>query len=273
MVIYHLTGYVHSNRYGSLCEQHCHFSNVFSSLELAVQTGRKEISRLIDRLREKSAADEAKDREIFIAEQLQYSFIVFEFDPVRREQRLQRTDAANITLENSVEFSHQVEWEFDHLGHLLDRTEWSVAGQSILPGDYAETAGTLFKLGNFVTIKESALSKLDTPGEIFVVGAAPGRIFDRQNPLCWENIYAVCHLDDGDAYSGGHDHVHESRLELYRGELPADSFLHVLAEIFTGERKLSQESQDLLYNYEKIHTCDLRRHFKFIDDFKPKDSQ
>ena len=273
MVIYHLQGYVHSNRYGELWEKHCCFSDVFSALDLAVAAGKEELDRLIDRLMEESSAYTAMERELFIAEQLQYSFTVFEFDPVRREQRLQRTDAANITLENSVEFSHQVEWEFDHLGHLLDRTEWIVAGQSILPGDYVENAGTLFKLGDFVTIKESALSKLDTPGEIFVVGVAPGRRFDRQNPLCWEKIYAVCHLDDGDAYSGGHDHVHESRLELYRGELPADSFLHVLAEIFTGERKLSQESKDLLFNYEKINTCDLRRHFKFIDDLKSKNTK
>ena len=272
MVIYHLQGYVHSNRYGELCEKHCCFSDVFSTLDLAVNAGKEKMGRLIDRLMEKSATS-TTERELFIAEQLQYSFPVFEFDPLRREQRQQRTDAANITLETSVEFSHQIDWEFDHLGHLLDRIEWSVAGQSILPGDYVENAGTLFKLGDFVIIKESALRNLDTPGEIFVVGAAPGRRFDRQNPLCWENLYAVCHLDDGDTYSGGHDHVHESRLELYRGELPADSFLHVLAEIFRDERKLSQESQDLLYYYKKIHTCDLRKHFKFIDDLKPKDSQ
>lgn len=273
MVVYHLQGYVHSNRYGELWEKHGFFSDVFSTLDLALAAGKEEIGRLIDSLMEESVVYTAIERELFIAEKLQYSFTVFEFDPVRREQRLQRTDATNITLENSVEFLHQIEWEFDHLGNLVDRTEWSFAGQSILPGDYAETAGTLFKLGDFVTIKESALSKLDTPGEIFVVGVAPGRRFDRQNPLCWENLYAVCHLDDGDAYSGGHDHVHESRLELYRGELPADNFLHVLAEIFRDERNLSQESKDLLYNYEKIHTCDLRRHFKFIDDLKPKDSQ
>ena len=248
----------------------CHFSDIFSSLDVAVAAGTKEINKRIDNVLKESTVYAAKDRELFIAENLQYTFLVFEFDPLRREQHLPRTDAANITLENSVEFSDQIEWEYDHRGHLLERTEWRQAGQVIMPGDYAEDAGTLFQLGDFVVIKESELTKLDDPGEIFVIGAVPGRRFDRKNPLCWENIYCACHLDEGDAYSGGHDHLHESRLERYHCELPADSFLHVLAEIYRDERKLSPDSKELLYNYEKIHTGDLRRHYKFIDDLKPR---
>lgn len=257
MVVYHLQGYVHSTRLGELCENRCWFSDVFSALDLAVTAGKTEINRRIDRLLEDSPANEAADRDWFIAEQLEYSFTVFEFDPLRREQGLLRKDAANITLENSVEFSHQIEWSFDCQGCLMDRTEWMSAGFSVLPGDYSETAGTLFKCGDFVTIKKSGLNKIDHPDEIHVVGAAPGRRFDRQKPLSWENYYAVCHLDEGCDFSGGHDHVHESKLQLFRGQLPADSVLHVLAEIFRGDRGLGPDSQDLLNRYEKIHIGNL----------------
>ena len=54
--------------------------------------------------------------------------------------------------------------------------------------------------------------------------------------------------------------------------LPTHSFLHVLAEILRGDRILGPDSKDLLDRYGKIQTGDLRRHFKFIDDLKTKES-
>ena len=270
MVIYHLQGYVHTRQYGELCERYCHFGDVFSSLELAIEGGKREMNERIEKLLENDKSYRELGREVFIKEVIAYSFEIFEFDPLRREQNLLRTDAESITLENSVEFSDVVEWEFDYGGNLRCRIEWRGSGYERMPGDYAEDAGTQFQKGDFVTLKESAQYLRDRIDEIFVVGGVPGRRNAWHNPLGWENIYAVyCQTDENKFSTGDHDHIHEYQIELYRGELPADSFLQVMAEFFRGERELSEATKCLLWSGKEIYVGDLKQHYKFIEGLQP----
>jgi hypothetical protein len=118
-----------------------------------------------------------------------------------------------------------------------------------------------------VTIKEPFFSRReDNPSGVYVLAGAPGRRMDAKSPLHWENIYCVHYLYNGDEYSPGcHDHVHESQMLPFQGELPADSFLYVLSEFFKDESNFSQEAQNRLYSLGKIYAGDLARHYKFID--------
>ncbi len=268
MVIYHLVGHVHTNNYGELCEAGCYFSDVFSTMELAVNAGKREVKERIDRLFKDQRVFEEEELDDFIEECINYILCVYEFDPLREHERLMRTDFENISFENSIEFSTKIQWEYDHKGELLIRTEWRNSGFEIYAGDYEEDAGTHFKKGDLVTLKPS---KRQIASGVCVVTGVPGRRKDAKNPFYWENIYTLHYLNKDDEYSQCHDHQHESQLEPFMGKLPADSFLYVLSEIFKGERKVSDEIMDRLYWGEKIYAGDIKCHYKFIDGLQPRE--
>lgn len=274
MVIYHLVVDVHTEKYGELQEQDSYFTDVFPTLDLAVERGKQEVKERIEKLFKADADYEDDELEDFIRENIRYTFKVYEFDPVRRNDRCWREDGKNITLENSVEFACIVEWEFDDKGIVIIRFEGRNVGWRVLPSDYQEDAGTHFIKGDLVTLKEPCLRrKENNPSDIYVVADAPGRRMDAKDPLRWENIYCVRYLYNGDEYSSGdHYHVHESELKHFQGELPSDSFLFVLSAFFKDESNFSKEAQERLYSLEAIYTCDLARHYKFIEGLQPRQS-
>ena len=199
MIIYHLVVDVHTKRYGELCEADCYFTDVFPTLDLAVEKGKQEVKeRIVKLLKEDSRYDEEKLDE-FIEKKIDYRFVIYEFDPLRRNNGCRRKDGKNITLENSVEFSSEIWWEYNDKGELISRLEESL-GHDILPSDYQDNAGTNFKVGDLVTIKEGFRRKEDNTSGIYVVERAPGRRSDAPNPLCWENFYSTHYLSYDNEY-------------------------------------------------------------------------
>lgn len=270
MVIYHLVVDVHTKRYGELCEADCYFTDVFPTLDLAVEKGKQEVKERIVRLLKQDPGYNEKNLDEFIEEKINYRFVVYEFDPVRRNNECRRKDRENITLENSVEFSDTIWWEYDDKGELIYRLE--ERGVIILPSDYHEDAGTHFKVGDLVTIKEG-FGKEDNSSGVYVVAVAPGRRRDAKNPLCWANFYRVHYLYyDYEYHLNCEYDVHESHIEPVTRELSPDSFLLVLSEFFKDESKFSEEFQKRLYSLEPIYTCDLTQHYKFIKGLQPQQS-
>ena len=141
-----------------------------------------------------------------------------------------------------------------------------------MPSDYNEGAGTLFAKGDLVTVKEPFFSQPeDNPSGIYVVATVPGRRADKKDPLSWENIYCLHYLYHSDEYSSAcHDHVHESQLELFQGEISADSFLWVLSAFFKDKSSFSKEATERLYSSKKIYVGELSQHYKFIEGLFPR---
>ena len=268
MLIYHLVVKVHTNEHA---ETYC-FTDVFSTLALAVKRGCREIESHIETLFKKDGDYEEAERDDFIEENIRYAFKVYEFDPVRRETGIWREDEKNITFENSVEFATFIEWEYDYRGSVISRWEQRGVAYCVMPSDYNEGAGTLFAKGDLVTVKKPFFSQPeDNPSGIYVVAAVPGRRADKKDPLSWENIYCLHYLYHGDEYSAAcHDHVHESQLELFQGEISADSFLRVLSAFFKDKSSFSKEATERLYSSKKIYVGELSQHYKFIEGLFPR---
>ena len=271
MVIYHLVVDVHTERYGELCEAACYFTDVFPTLDLAVKKGKQEVKERIAKLLQNDPRYTEENLDEFIAEKINYRFVVYEFDPARSNNKCKRKDGKNITLENSVEFSDTIWWEYDDKGELIYRLEESL-GVIILPTDYHKYAGTHFKVGDLVTIKEG-FGKEDNPSGVYVVANIPGRRGDAQNPLCWANFYRVYYLSYDCEYHPNCEYaVHETHIEPFTGELSPDSFLLVLSEFFKDKRKFSETVKERLFSLETIYTCDLTQHYKFIEGLQPQQS-
>lgn len=94
MLIYHLVVKVHTNEHA---ETYC-FTDVFSTLALAVKRGCREIENHIDTLFKKDGDYGEAERDDFIEENIRYAFKVYEFDPARRETGIWREDEKNIYL-------------------------------------------------------------------------------------------------------------------------------------------------------------------------------
>lgn len=196
---------------------------------------------------------------------------------MRRNNGCLRKDIENITLANSVEFSYEITWQYDYKGELINRYEerYEGVGFNILPSDYLEDVGILFAKGDFVTIKKPSLILQQAhPSSIYVAASAPGRRIDSQNPFQWENLYYVYFLGKGDEYDREYyDNVHESQIEHFQGELPADSFLYVLSAFFKYESSFSKEAVEKLYCSKKIYAGDLSCHYKFIVGLQPRQAK
>lgn len=266
MIVYHLKGYVYTNGFGNLCEKYSHFSDVFTTLELAMETGKREIEERVQRFFKQQTVFTADEFEDFMKEEIEYAFQVIEFDPERRQQGTVREDWENCTFENAVEYSHEIEWDFDRQGNLLSRCEWRGVGHDVRPSDYSDDAGTHFKLGDFVVPKNPASFMFEGDGNddgIYVVAGAPGRRKERRFPLSWENIYCLYYSSGGE-YPGGHHHIHESDLQVCSKEVPVDSFLHVLSKYFKGE-PINESIAERIESGEPIFVGDLKWHYKFMD--------
>ncbi|MBP2628249.1 MAG: hypothetical protein H6Q69_135 [Firmicutes bacterium] len=70
MLIYHLVVDVQTNNYGELQESHCYFSDVFPTLDSAVQHGTQEVKVHIEKLLKKDIGYEENELEDFTRENI-----------------------------------------------------------------------------------------------------------------------------------------------------------------------------------------------------------
>jgi len=128
MMVYHLKIDVRRYDYGRLYKQGNFFSEVYPSLEMAVEEGVKIIGKMIELLRDEDNFYRNEPVGLFVKEQLYYNFDASEFDPAKRYDGEEDT---NLCLSNAS----KIDWKYDFTGKLIDRVEWWDASYMRLPGD------------------------------------------------------------------------------------------------------------------------------------------
>ena len=123
-----------------------------------------------------------------------------------------------------------IEWYYDLHGNLCERLVWDMCGYDVRPGDEKPEAGTKFKIGDIVELKQSCNNM---KSNIYVVAGTP---FKREPPQLWENYYIIDGIDQGNGY-WHHEHAHESEIKHYSGKLP-DGYA-LLSKLYKKEINIS----------------------------------
>ena len=223
------------------------FSDVFLSIDEAVDAGQKLMAGWLDEIKEF-----VNDTNIGFT----YEFKVYEFDP-----DVKRTE--------SGKWEKFAEWDFDSEGELRDRYEntslpdgWFV-GYSRRPGDEDESAGTRFKLGEFVRLKakhrnETIFGIERAPNEegheiniggvintgvrsddetVYAVRFAPGK--GDTDDDAHENVYTLDFINKKLKFD--HCHTHEADILPFDGEVPQGHPLHLIKRNILGDVEFNDE--------------------------------
>lgn len=238
---------------------------VFLDLKSAVKAGKKILK---EQLKELWKTD--KDFDLFknigeyvnpYEEKASYVFTVREIEPdkIKSWQMNESTDDVE-DFRNTVNNPLFIEWDFDYNGNLRERIMCRVdsknrlsgggwrwddySGVTFMPEDELPEAGTKFKLGDFVVEKQDGKYQRLNRG-VYIIAGCPER---DENGLRTENFYTCNYIDFG--YFGylNHDHLHESKLELYTGDV--SSAYKWLSDVFAGRIKISEEDKKRIFNGE-----------------------
>ena len=188
------------------CNPSSFFCEVYDRMELAVQAGKEELTRQIERLKEEFTADQDKSYDVFVKENVSYSFTVKEQYPQSMlfylhdktynswlRQLIGEKSPVQITQDTDLyelcsQQSERIEYEFDYTGTLIGRIEYRGLGYWRMPSDYEEDAGIKFKIGQVVRKKKE-------PEVLCLVVSNRGRLRDAKNVFTWENFYELCPLE------------------------------------------------------------------------------
>lgn len=238
---------------------------VFPDLNSAVKAGKKILK---EQLTELWKTD--KDSELFknigefvnpYEEKASYEFVVREIEPHKiKSWRMNESADGVEDFRNTVNNPLFVEWDFDYNGKLRERLMCRVAddnrltggswrwndysGVTFMPEDELPEAGTKFKLGDFVVEKQDSKYQRLNRG-VYIIAGCPER---DENGLRTENFYTCDFIDLGYFEYLNHDHFHESKLELYTGEVsPAYKWL---SDMLAGRIEISQEDRQKVFSGE-----------------------
>jgi len=200
--IYTISLYAYNDCMWERCKPTSFFCVVYDQLELAVQAGKEELTRQIERLKEEFTANQDESYDVFVRENVSYSFTVKEQYPQSMlcyfddktysnwlKQLIGKTCPLQITPETDLyqlcsQQSECIEYEFDYTGALMGRIELRGLGYWRMPSDYEEDAGVKFVVGQVVHLKRE-------PEKLYLVAENPGRLRDTKNVFTWENFYAL----------------------------------------------------------------------------------
>lgn len=219
------------------CNPSSFFCEVYDRMELAVQAGKEELTRQIERLKEEFTADQNKSFDVFVRDKVNYLFMVKEQYPKHvlfsnpsddkesRDRIKECVDWARqlnfpqspvpITPETDLyqlcsQQSEYIEYRFDYTGALISRLESRGGGGYYrLPSDYEEDAGVKFAAGQVVRLKSD-------PEKLYLVAANAGRLRDAKNVFTWENEYLLYPFEQIECDCiPDYDHFHESEIEAH----------------------------------------------------------
>lgn len=235
--IYTVFLWAYNNCMWERCDPASFFCEVYYWMELAVQAGKEELTRQIERLKEEFTADQDKSYEVFVRDKVNYLFMVKEQYPKRvlfsnsnddkefRDRINECVDWARqlIFPQNPVQItqdtdlyelcsqqSEYIEYQFDYTGTLIRRFECrGGTGFYRIPSDYKEDAGIKFAVGQVVHLKRESK-------ELYLVAANAGRLRDSKNIFTWENYYILYPFEQIECDCiPNHDHFHESEIEAH----------------------------------------------------------
>ncbi|MCY1714871.1 hypothetical protein [Caproiciproducens galactitolivorans] len=222
------------------CDPSSFFCEVYDRMELAVQAGKEELTRQIERLKEEFTADQNKSFDVFVKDKVNYLFMVKEQYPKHilwansrddkesqdwikecqnwARQLICSNNPVPITPETNLyqlcsQQSEYIEYRLDYTGALISRLELRGGGGYYrMPSDYEEDAGVKFAAGQVVCLRSE-------PKKLYLVGANAGRLRDARNVFTWENEYLLYPFEQIECDCiPDYDHIHESELEAYDGQ-------------------------------------------------------
>lgn len=226
------------------CDPSSFFCEVYDRMELAVQAGKEELTRQIERLKEEFTADQNKAFDVFVRDKVNYLFTVKEQYPQHvlwansrddkeaqdwikecqnwATQLICSNNHVQITPETNLyqlcsQQSEYIEYRFDYTGALISRLESRGGGGYYrMPSDYEEGAGVKFAAGQVVHLKSE-------PKKLYLVAANAGSLRDAKNVFTWENEYLLYPFEQIGCYCiPDYDHFHESELEAHDGREYSD---------------------------------------------------
>lgn len=213
------------------------FCEVYDRMELAVQAGKEELTRQIDRLKEEFTVDQNKSFDIFVRDKVNYLFMVKEqypkhvlFSNPSDDQETQNWikkcqdwgrqlvfPQSHVSIPPETDLyqlcsqqSEYIEHEFDYTGILIRRFECrGGAGFYRMPSDYEEDAGVKFVVGQIVHLKRD-------PEKLYLVASNAGCIRDSKNVFTWENYYILFPFEQIECDCiPNYDHFHEGEIEAH----------------------------------------------------------
>lgn len=243
MNVYRLEIEAYNTRFGDLRERNSFYSDVFSSLERALEEGKYNLKKIMYNIYENSEYC-TKENSLTLEEMLQdeciyYRFQITEVDPFYADS------FDEIYSEKECILNHKpthIIYNYDYKGNLqYKQIQWTLegehhSGQVILqyPGDDEENAGEKFKIGDFVQIEGE--------DKIYIVHGVP---LKENGKLLGENKYYLSAIFDNilcpfyDEY--------EYNLKKYEGVIKEDSPYMFVRNLYKSNKK---ESLELLSKLE-----------------------
>ena len=238
---------------------------VFLDLKSAVKAGKKILKEQLTEIWKTSEFRDIVDNLDGLFEKhdplADYIFEVEEIEPEKikswrvKELWDEETDEMNVSLYENPLFIH---WKFDYKGNLRGRYFFGLNYKDRLPGgglrfdgfsllrfdpaDELPEAGTQFKLGDFVVEKHNEVINRRND-QIYVVGDCP-----EKNGKYFRNEYMCYRIVDGCFEYIMHDHLWESEIERYEGEVPAA--LRWFSDFVAGRIEVSEEDEARIYRGE-----------------------
>jgi len=269
MLVYHVEVIAHSTKFGSLQEKDSHFCNVYLTHDEAFKSGKEWLDNRIERLYKSSDYCDGKEDSLTLQDFLNDGFVYYRFIVTEIDVKLWKTYNYPRKDKHLHKPPH-VEYEYDLNGELLqscyvyylDNVPFSYLQRR--EGDDEPTAGTKFKMGDFVRLKRPLVSdfneKYDTK-QIFVISGIPSR---DENGVLIENCYHVDTVGKNGEYKWAVDFhypfqgIHESELEAvsYHTMINSDDIddvntpLWFLQRLMRGEVENQQKILQKLRNGE-----------------------
>lgn len=241
-----------------------HFENVYSKLEIAKQKGMEYLETKIKKYYNDSfdhgcpKGKELTKDELFDLSVI-YDLEVIEFDPEITDKidRLDYDFLATYTYQPS-----HIIYSYDYNGELLyieaQYRKSNNKGHGInfvmKPSDFEKDAGTKFKVGDIVKIKQNRdkyFTNYEMENRLHVVISVPNK---PEGKKYFENKYGV--ITNHNIYDNGcHKHCfREDELELINEKtIPKDSPILFLSKIYKGDIKISKDKMsDLICRKNRI---------------------
>lgn len=225
-------------------EEPTYISNVYSTMEKAIETGKKYLEKEMRNQYTSGYQIKGQDNisldELFSLERTDYIFKVTETDLEYAENF--KTDLLGKRLWN-VRPTH-IEYYYNYKGEFQSKTlNWIEQGErcpietlTMNKKDLEKYAGTKFKIGDIVTVKSEDNRNLTwrTWKKLFVVRFLPTHAEETEY---FKNTYAVASTyDRGEIESGILTwEFDESELEKYEGEIDRESPIGMLQRIIKGD--------------------------------------
>ena len=240
--IYHLNVTTYPRQFGKLRPKDVLFSGIFFSLEAAWENGKKRLDDKAQGFYDASgnASKGLSLKEYIGNDQMYYFWTITEY-PLDNfnEKEWPKTNNYSLYPHNYIEHIYDFDGEMLCRYYIWDIRSMN-ARRYICDGDDLPEAGKKFKVGDFVRLKRPLTSNYKNfdVDDIFVVFGTPrwdeeGHIYSNNYGIetvteCGEYLW---HLEFGYCWGG----IHESELVKYEGEVPEDSPLMFLRQVFLGE--------------------------------------